>query len=220
MREMPSRQEFCKTSGVAASNRGDMESSAPVTAPWPSRPTAADDREWVARFQAGDAAAFDRLVEAHQANVVRLAHRLLGRSDEIDDVVQEVFLCVLKNLKGFRGAAKFSTWLTTITLNQCRSHHRWRLRRWRLLTRHAAAVPAAAATEPTTTAEPAGEAVAHAVAQLPAKYREPLVLRYFEDYSIAEISAVLGISPGAVEVRLTRARQRLKQLLEPAMRKP
>jgi RNA polymerase sigma factor CnrH len=201
---------------VAASNIDDMESPAPETALRPSRPAPADDRELVARFQAGYVAAFDRLVAVHQARVARLAQRLLGRDDAIDDVVQEVFLAVLKNLAHFRDEAQFSTWLTTITLNKCRSHQRWQWRRWRLFAQRAD-VDVACTTLPEAL-PPAGEHVTRAVVQLPAKYREPIVLRYFEDYSIAEIAGVLGISAGAVEVRLTRARRRLKRLLEPMMR--
>ena len=119
-----------------------MEKTASLTAPGPVRAERHDDRELVARFRAGQRAAFDEIVEAHQQRIVRLGFRLLGSPDEVEDVVQEVFLSVLQNLKRFRGESKLSTWLTTIALNKCRSHHRRRLLRLRTLFRFAGAATA------------------------------------------------------------------------------
>jgi len=181
----------------------------------PARERHQEDGDLVARFRAGDGAAFDQLVLAHQERVVRLVYRLLGRPEEVDDVVQEVFLSVLVNLKRFRGECRFSTWLTRIVLNKCRSHGRWRLRRLRLLLWGARnkALPAAEPESEGDPSAPAAEDVRRTVEQLSAKYREPVVLRYFEDLSIPEIGEALGISANAVEVRLTRARQKLKRML-------
>jgi RNA polymerase sigma factor (sigma-70 family) len=176
-----------------------------------------EDNELVARFQAGDGTAFDRLVLGHQGRVVRLAYRLLGRPHEVDDVVQEVFLSVLENVKRFRGECRFSTWLTRIVVNKCRSHQRWRLRRlrlWLAACRRLGRLRLSSEEGPfSDPSSPANDAVCHAVNLLPAKYREAVVLRYFEDLSIAEIGQALGISAGAVDVRLTRARQKLKRML-------
>jgi RNA polymerase sigma-70 factor (ECF subfamily) len=187
------------------------------------------DGELVTRFRAGEGAAFDRLVLAHQGRVVRLTYRLLGRPQEVDDVVQEVFLSVLENLRRFRGECRFSTWLTRIVVNKCRSHQRWRLRRWRLwlaACRFAASDERwRSATDDSTggracnSSSDATKEVARAVDQLPAKYREPVVLHYFEDLSIAEIAQALELSANAVEVRLTRARQKLKRMLEEKKKK-
>ena len=193
----------------------DMRTTAEVNMCGPARGKHQEDGELVARFRAGDGAAFDQLVLAHQDRVVRLVYRLLGRSSEVADVVQEVFLSVLVNLKRFRGECRFSTWLTRIVLNKCRSHGRWRLRRLRLLlwgTRNKA-LPAAAPEDAGDKSAESGHDVCRAVDRLPAKYREPVVLRYFEDLSIPEIGEALGLSANAVEVRLTRARQKLKRML-------
>ncbi|MCX5684274.1 MAG: sigma-70 family RNA polymerase sigma factor [Planctomycetota bacterium] len=94
-----------------------------------------EDANLVGRFLRGDGAAFDQLVKAHQDRVARLAYRLLGWSGEVDDVVQEVFLAVFKNIAGFRGDCRVSTWLTAITVNKCRSARRSRLLRLDFLRR-------------------------------------------------------------------------------------
>ena len=67
--------------------------------------------------------------------VAAVALRLLGRDDEVDDVVQEVFLAALKNARRFRGDADLGSWLTTITLNKCRGHRRGLFTRLRLVAR-------------------------------------------------------------------------------------
>lgn len=187
--------------------------TATLTAPDQIRADPHDDRELVARFRAGETAAFDEIVAVHQQRIAALVCRLLDGRDEAEDVVQEVFLSVLQNLNGFRGKCKFSTWLTTIALNKCRSHNRRRLLRLRVLPWLARMrSPAPHAHRHVESAETHRQ-VHRAVRRLPAKYREPIVLRYFEEMSVPEIGRVLGISTGAVEVRLSRARGRLKEML-------
>ncbi len=192
-----------------------MGTTADLNMPGSARGEEQEDGDLVARFRAGERGAFDELVLAHQDRVVRLVYRLLGRLSEVEDVVQEVFLSVLENLKRFRGECRFSTWLTRIVLNKCRSHGRWRLRRLRLLLWGARnkALPAARVEREGDKSAESGHDVCRAVDRLPAKYREPVVLRYFEDLSIGEIGEALGLSANAVEVRLTRARQKLKRML-------
>ncbi len=190
-----------------------MEKTASLTASGPIRAERHDDGDLAARFQAGDSAAFDQIVAAHQQRIARLVFRLLGKPDEVQDVVQEVFLAVFENLERFRGESKLSTWLTTIALNKCRSHRRRSLLRPRSLFR-IAKTP----TVPSEQDRPAESAEIHeelrrAVRRLSARYREPIVLRYFEELPVPEIGKVLGISVNTVEVRLTRARQKLREML-------
>ncbi|MHC4399286.1 MAG: RNA polymerase sigma factor [Planctomycetota bacterium] len=171
------------------------------------------DRQLVARFQAGDATAFDEVVEVHQHRLMRLVYRLLGWSDEAEDVLQEVFVSMLENLQSFRGEAKFSTWLTTIAINECRSFQRRRAIRWRSFVRLARRHTTVEQKSQRTCPSDEHEEVRRAVSQLSPTYREPIVLRYFEEFSVQEIADVLRLSVNAAEVRLTRARQRLKSIL-------
>jgi RNA polymerase sigma-70 factor (ECF subfamily) len=163
--------------------------------------------------ETGAAATFDEIVAVHQPRVAHLVDRLLGVPEDVDDVVQEVFLAVLRNLDRFRGQCRFSTWLTTIALNKCRSHRRGRLLRLRTWRRLAATMRDRSRGDPRAADMEAHEQVRRAVARLPAKYRETIVLRYFEQLDIAEVAEILRVSRGAVEVRLSRARHRLKEVL-------
>jgi RNA polymerase sigma factor (sigma-70 family) len=191
----------------------DMESTASLTAPEPTRAEFREDGDLVARFRAGEGTAFDEIVAAYQERIVRLASRLLGRPEEVEDAVQEVFLAVLRHRKRFRGECKFSTWLTTIAVNKCRSQRRRRLLRLQTLFRLAAPAATASEEDPEAESTEIHEELRRAVHRLPARYREPIVLRYFETLSVGEIAEVLGISANGVEVRLSRARRKLKETL-------
>ena len=177
-----------------------------------------DDEDALARrFASGDPSAFDEIVTLHRERVTGLAFRLLGwRDGEVEDVVQEVFLSVLNHLGRFRGESKVGTWLTVITINKCRTHRtRW-FARWRMLRRRlkeAPSEPAPAADEGVRRDETSAR-VREAVQKLRPRDREVIVLHYLEQNDLAEMAGLLGVSQNAVEVRLHRARQRLKGLLK------
>jgi RNA polymerase sigma-70 factor (ECF subfamily) len=188
-----------------------------ITLPPPqaeSRNPAEEDRRRIARFNAGDSGAFDEIVREYQKQVEGLAFRLLGDPGGLDDIVQDIFVTVFTKLKGFRGESGFSTWLTRIAVNRCRTA----IRRRRIWSRGLAWLRSTTVDSYVTPAveEPAESAVRvrRAVYGLAEKYRVPIVLRYFENRSIAEIAEILGLAPGTVEVRLTRARQKLKTMLQ------
>ncbi|MGQ9648603.1 MAG: RNA polymerase sigma factor [Phycisphaerae bacterium] len=162
-----------------------------------------------------DPAVFDRLVETHHARVARLACRLLAWPQDVDDVVQEVFLAAWKALPRFRGQSELGTWLTRITINKCRSHRRKEMLRLRRLMRSKGRQQmsnAVSVDEMTLDAENQAQ-VRRAVRRLPARYCEVMVLRYLEEMPVEKISRVLGLTRNAVEVRLHRARERLKKEL-------
>ena len=175
-----------------------------------------DERSLAQRFAEGDSAAFEAVVAIHRPRITRLVYRLLGWPTDVDDMVQEVFLAALTQCRKFRGESALSTWLTVIALNKCRTHRRGLLSRWRTL-RRASRRPVklespadAAAVQDDTLAR-----VRQAIKKLAARDREVIVLHYLEDRGVVEMSELLKIRTNAVEVRLHRARQRLKKLLEP-----
>ena len=180
-----------------------------------SLPEPSADARLFQRFSAGDASAFDEVVATHQQRVARLAQRLLGWPQDVEDVVQDVFLAALGNLKNFRGDSSLATWLATITLNKCRSHRRKRFLRWRSLRQKESETLAEQEAPGETTETETLERVRRAVRALPARYREVVVLHYLEEMPVAEVGKVLRISRGAAEVRLHRARTRMKTLLAP-----
>jgi len=174
-----------------------------------------DDELLVEKFSRGDESAFDRIVERYSTDVGVLANRLLGWPREVEDVSQEVFLAAYLGLRRFRGQCSLRSWLFTITINKCRSHRRRKLLRLRTSLR-------AAGNAPLPSMRTAGSnpmdvetfnRVRRAVAALPAKYREPVVLKYLEELGADEIARILGISRNVLHVRLSRARERLRQEL-------
>jgi RNA polymerase sigma-70 factor (ECF subfamily) len=176
-----------------------------------------EEDELVKRWLAGERAAFARIVELYQGRVTRLVWRLLGWRDGgqgVEDVVQEVFVAVLAKAGGFRGESSLWTWLRAIVVNTCRGHRRKQLVRWRhwreLLSRQERLGEAADAR---MGRDESLAAVRRAVAKLGAKEREVVVLHYLEECSVREMVEILGLQAGAVEVRLHRARRKLKDLL-------
>jgi RNA polymerase sigma-70 factor (ECF subfamily) len=172
------------------------------------------DEALVRRFQGGDEAAFDELVERHRARIYGLVCRLAGPA-EADDLAQDVFVAAYRSLGSFRGEAAFGTWLYRIAVHTC-SHH---LRRRR---------PEALElddTEPDGHRERDPEAramqrelqgvVRHAIDRLPYKLRAVIVLRDMHGMSYEEIASAVGCPIGTVRSRLHYATQRLATQLRP-----
>jgi RNA polymerase sigma-70 factor (ECF subfamily) len=160
----------------------------------------------------GEACALERLVARYQNRVAQLAHRLLGWRGDVEDVVQEVFLAAWKQARRFRGDSTVWTWLTAITIRQCRMQQRReaRRRRWmRFFGRRGDAEPADMAV----VRDEAAQRVRRAMQKLSVADRELLVLHHFEGCAAAQLAQMLGISVNAAEVRLHRARQRLRKAL-------
>jgi RNA polymerase sigma-70 factor (ECF subfamily) len=173
----------------------------------------------------GRAVVFARLVQEQQARVARLASRLLGWSTDVDDVVQDIFMQAWQALPKYRGDAQLSTWLTRITINACRSHRRRRAawgRFWaggrRQPDGNLGAAPRARPESPADAETLA--TVRNAIAALPLRDQEVVVLSYLEDLSAPEIAAILNMTRNAVDVRLNRARARLRSRLSGWMEAP
>ena len=144
----------------------------------------------------------------------RLVHRLLGwpAGNDVDDVVQEVLLAAWRHRQAFRGEASLSTWLTRIAIRKVQNHARAAAVRRRLFgwwLGSAADEPAAPLLAEDGQATQL-DRTQRAMFRLAQKDREVLVLRYLEQRDIAQIADALGCSRGAVDARLTRARQRLR----------
>ena len=172
-----------------------------------------DDELLVEKFSRGDESAFDRIVEEHSADIAVLANRLLGWPGDVEDLVQEVFLAAFLGLKKFRCECSLKTWLFTITINKCRSYRYKRMLYLRFFSQPAdkASIVGARADSKTLMDAETFDRVRCAVAALPAKYREPVVLRYLQELGSDETARILGISKNALQVRLSRARKRLSQ---------
>ena len=180
------------------------------------------DEVLVERFRANQDGAFSAIVERYRVPVATLAHRLLGySSSDVEDICQDVFVSAYRGLGRFRGQCGLKTWLFKITINKCRTYRYRRLLRLRLARdesqRSYVSAAAGAADGPLMDVETA-QRVRQAVQTLPRRYREPVVLRYLGEMSADEAAAVLGITTNALSVRLSRARQMLKDRLTEVIR--
>ena len=168
-----------------------------------------DDELLAERFRRGDESAFERIVEQYSADVVALANRLLGWPGEVEDITQDIFLAAFVGLKKFRCDCSLKTWLFTITINKCRSYRYKRMLHLRRFSRAVDKVARSADKTPMDTED--FNCVRRAVAALPVKYREPVILRYLQELPTDQISRILGISTNTLQVRLSRAREHLRQ---------
>jgi RNA polymerase sigma-70 factor (ECF subfamily) len=169
------------------------------------------DARDAARVLAGDVEAFDGIVRRWQGRLVNLAWRFCRDRGRAEDMAQEAFVKAFRALRGFRGESAFSTWLTAIAINTYRS--RLRSEGPRLLSLEPArglAARAAGALRGLEERERAA-AVRQAVLALPARYRDALVLFYFEERDLAETARVLGIPEGTLKARLHRGREMVKR---------
>lgn len=164
--------------------------------------------------KAGDQEAFRQLVERYQGAVYNLAYRMLGTPEEAEDAAQEIFVRIYRQLARYDAERKFSTWTLAIATNYCIDQ----LRRRRLqLVPLENIIPWARSRE----SGPENEALRgesrdemqRLLVRLPEKYRAPLVLRYWEDLSCAEIADVLGVPEGTVKTQIHRARKQLGKML-------
>jgi RNA polymerase sigma-70 factor (ECF subfamily) len=203
-----------------------LEHPAAVADSAEARPSA--ETQFIARLRAGDAAAFDRLVNERSADIYALLYRLTEDPEEARDLTQETFLQAFRSIAHFRGDADLRTWLYRIAVNQARNRWRW----WRR--RHRGATVSLDATDETHelslaarlvdehAPNPEARTLAHerekillaAVRQLARPYREAVVLRDVEGLSYEEVAATLEISVGTVKSRLSRGRTELRRKLE------
>lgn len=187
--------------------------------------------EWIARILKGERDLFHELIRPYERSVYMTAVSILRDAAEAEDAAQEAMIKAYRGLKSFRGDAKFSTWLTSITLNEARSRLRKSSRvkvesldntgqdggqedftpflvaDWREI------------PSETLEREELAQHIEHAIDGLPPSYREVFLLRDKEEMSIEEIAQALGVKTNLVKVRLFRARMMLQKQLAPYLKR-
>jgi RNA polymerase sigma-70 factor (ECF subfamily) len=186
--------------------------------------TDAHDRADMERLIAGQDSALNDLMERHATPVFHFLCRRVGNEDDANDLAQETFARVFRARASFRTNEKFSTWFYTIAANLARNHFRWRTRHPNisLETEIGEAEQTLGGTLPANDLAPSEQALATeraaavriAVGKLPEDLREAIVLCEWEERSVAEAAAILETTPKAVESRLYRARQILRERLK------
>lgn len=179
------------------------------------------DTPLVQRAAGGDPAAFEQLVLAYQKPVYNLALRLVANPDDAFDLTQEAFLRAWRKLDTVRAEEAFSAWLYRLTYNVCLDFLRTSKRRKAVSLTVSDEesdvqldVPDPAPDPETAMLRAADQAaVAQAMNQLAAEYRQILTLRIINDLSYQEIGEILGVAEGTVKSRLSRARQSLRKKL-------
>lgn len=191
---------------------------------------AAADAILLARLRAGDAVAYDDLVRAYSPRMLAVTRRILNSEDDAKDAVQDAFLSAFRGLSSFEGGSLLSTWLHRIAVNAAlmklrtrkrkpeRSietllpvyledgHHAEHFQEWNLPVDKAMMRAETRAV------------VRKCIAELPDNYRTVLILRDIEELDTDETAERLGLTPNAVKIRLHRARQALRTLLDPHFR--
>jgi RNA polymerase sigma-70 factor, ECF subfamily len=180
------------------------------------------DEELVALATTGDLDSFNQLVARWERPIYALAYRTLGREEDARDVVQEAFLRAFRGLRGFRGQAKFSSWLYRITLNLCRDWIR-RERRAPVVQAPEGVDPIEMADErmaPTESVEDLvarremTAAVARALAELPEEQRMAILLKEYHGLTFQEIADQLDCPLSTVKTRLYQGLSVLRRRLE------
>ena len=183
-----------------------------------------DDRgvQWMLAYQRGSEAAFDRIVEAYSGQVYGLFTRFLGPVPEREDLVQEVFLRVIRARERWKPTARLSTWLYRIAFNLAVNRSQRRSPELSIDAevagegaQHELDDPSAPQPSEALERGDVVDAVQAALAALPEKQRMALVLARFEDQSLAEIAEVLDSTEKAVKSLVHRARENLRARLAP-----
>jgi len=200
------------------------------TAVKPASIESEDEAALVRRLRDGDPEAFETMVREYGGRMLAAARRIVGTEEDARDAVQEAFLAAFKSIRSFAGAARLSTWLHRIVVNAALMKLRSRRRRREdsieeLLPRFRddgcwSESPAAwdIPSDGVLERREARAVVRRAIECLPASYRTVLMLRDIEELDTDETATALGTTRNAVKIRLHRARQALKTLLDRELR--
>jgi RNA polymerase sigma-70 factor (ECF subfamily) len=183
------------------------------------------DLATISRARNGDPDAFRLLVERHSRPIFRVAYRMTGNEHDADDVVQETFLRVYRQIDKFEERANFSTWLHRIAINCCLDLLRARGRHDK---HHAGGIEDEDMDRTLQTNEPQPDRLAlsaevqrhvtAALERLSGNERIAFVLRHYEGMPVEEIGKTLGIQVNAAKHTIFRAVKKLRESLEPFVR--
>ena len=182
-----------------------------------------DEQRLASAARAGDRRAFELLVDLHKAALYRFIRRYIGDSDDAYDLLQESFVSAWLALGRYNPQQSFSVWLRAIALNKCRDHGRRRAVRRRILQLFAGQPHISQSPEAgfeSDTELRLSQRLHHldrAIAALPRKYKEPLLLTLVSGLTQAQAALELKASPKAIEMRIRRAKSILRRELAEAV---
>ncbi len=186
-----------------------------------------EDRDAVERSVRGDREAFDLLVGKYYKKIYSFAYRFVSDREEANDLAQEIFTAAYKNLKKFRGDAKFSTWLFRIASNRGKNKFKYLKRRGHFANRWQSdegedrlqsGIPDHSTNPETLLADKQIQRIVQkAIDDLDPDHKEIVVLKDIEGFSYEEIAQILNIPEGTTKSRLHRARMAVKEKLKKAL---
>jgi RNA polymerase sigma-70 factor, ECF subfamily len=205
----------------------DGEIGKAVLPPQPVDARRADEPLFIDKLRAGDAAAFEMLIDRYSGDIYALLYRLTENAEESADLTQDTFLRALRSIKSFRGDSELKTWLFRIAINESRNRYRWWKRRRRDVTISLDApiggsdVPfsdtladRSISPEEAALTQEREYAVKAALIEIPDVYREAIILCDIEGLSYEETAAALGVGLGTVKSRISRGREELRRRLK------
>lgn len=177
--------------------------------------TAREERNLVERIQTGDQQAFERLLDAYETRVYRLALRFTGNETDAEDLTQEVFVGVYRGLARFRGDSALGTWIYRVAMNHCLEYRRKRRldqipldEELMLASRDWHADPVQCADK-----QELSQRVEAAINSLSPLHRDVVVLHELQGLTYQEVAATLDVPVGTVKSRLSNAFRRLRDQL-------
>lgn len=183
--------------------------------------TRTSDENIIERALTGDADAFGELVRRWERRIFALSYGMLGREEDARDATQETFIAAFRNLRGFRGDAKVSSWLHRIAVNQCITRQRRAKVRGETALedeqeKNAGSFSTPSAFSPSRVVEKREitQAVRRAVNGLPVELRQVIVMKEFEELTFKEIADTLELPLSTVKSRLYTALKQLQMRLE------
>ena len=171
------------------------------------------DAALVQRVLEGDVEAFAVLVERHHERCLRMAVRLLGNSEDAEETVQDAFVRAYRALGRYEEREQFGPWLTRILVNRCRTAMSRRVRHGKTFVNDELAIAAAATRDGADGGMWRAE-VERALLALPPDQREAFVLKHVEELEYEAMAEITGAGVSALKMRVKRARERLRVLLE------
>ena len=172
-----------------------------------------DDYDIIRQFIDGDKSAFQTLVKRHKEKVRNIIYLTMNNSALVDDIAQDVFITIYRNLKHFRFESQFTTWLYRITVNKCKDYLR-RMNVRRIFSPLDEGIEVSEHSSPIEDRD-ISKIVTEAISKLPVKLRMPLILKDIEGFSYQEIAETTNCEIGTVKSRIFRAREGLKKILRP-----
>ena len=176
-----------------------------------------DEKQLIKQVLKGDSSSFGYFVDTYQDMAMTIAYRLLGNTQEAEDVVQNAFVKAYYNMHSYRSNSKFSTWFYRIVYNTAiTAYHRVNNRNEDYNLESKAVDPIASSLDVLDTIEEHDqkERVELALKQLPKSEAIIVSFYYLEDYSVSEIAEIMSLTKSNIKIKLFRARKKLQEILK------